>query len=218
MPYRLGSILIEEKLCSKDDIEKALDYQKETGYLIGECLLHLNLCSEEHINYVVYKQMEINSKRKKQGFDLKDLKSLFKIIFSYKLLIFALICFSLLSALFSANIVLPITIGFIVDNVLPTNDINLVLVFSIVGLFGLILGNLFNFYLANVVVTIISKVSKNIQNTLLTHLISIPYAIFQKFKKGDILSRFSDNIESIAMFLNLFLQVKMGKQMYILKE
>jgi len=202
MPYRLGNILVAENLCSKENIEKALDYQKETGFLLGECLILLNLCSEEYINYAIHKQIEINSKRHKKGFSLKDLHSLFKIIFSYKLLFSSVIIFSLIAAVFSSNIILPILIGLIIDNAIPLNDINQIFLFCIAGMLGLFIGNIANFFLSNIVVILISRVCKNIQETLFRHLTNVPYIIFQKFKKGDILSRFSDNTETIAMQLN----------------
>jgi len=46
---RLGELLIERKIISKDNLDKALVIQKEKGGLIGEILVDLGFAKEEDI-------------------------------------------------------------------------------------------------------------------------------------------------------------------------
>lgn len=49
MPLKIGEILLKAQLISKDQLEKALAEQKQSGGRIGEHLLHLGYVSEEDI-------------------------------------------------------------------------------------------------------------------------------------------------------------------------
>ncbi|MDD5006079.1 MAG: hypothetical protein PHS93_06230 [Candidatus Omnitrophica bacterium] len=52
----LGELLIERKVISKKDCDKALDIQRERGGLIGEILVELGLVKEENIAQAVTAQ------------------------------------------------------------------------------------------------------------------------------------------------------------------
>lgn len=46
---QLGELLVERKIISKEDLDKALEIQKEKGGLIGDVLVELGLAKEEDI-------------------------------------------------------------------------------------------------------------------------------------------------------------------------
>lgn len=52
----LGELLIERRVISKSDFEKALEIQKERGGLIGEILVELGLAKEENIAQAITAQ------------------------------------------------------------------------------------------------------------------------------------------------------------------
>ncbi len=45
----LGRLLLEEKVITEEQLEKALDMQKEAGGFLGECLVKLGYAAEEDI-------------------------------------------------------------------------------------------------------------------------------------------------------------------------
>ena len=45
----LGKLLLEEKIITEEQLEKAINMQKETGMLLGECLVKIGYASEEDI-------------------------------------------------------------------------------------------------------------------------------------------------------------------------
>lgn len=45
----LGELLIERKIITKDDLDKALEIQKEKGGLLGEVLFEMGLVKEEDV-------------------------------------------------------------------------------------------------------------------------------------------------------------------------
>src|SRR3989338_2223410 len=45
----LGELLIERRIITKEDLDKALTIQKERGGLLGEILVELGLAKEENI-------------------------------------------------------------------------------------------------------------------------------------------------------------------------
>ena len=52
----LGELLIERRVISKKDFDKALEVQKERGGLIGEILVELGLAKEENIAQAITAQ------------------------------------------------------------------------------------------------------------------------------------------------------------------
>ncbi|HZK48098.1 MAG TPA: type II secretion system protein GspE, partial [Thermoleophilia bacterium] len=46
---RLGDILVERKLVTQDNLERALSYQKESGSRLGEALIKLGYISDIHL-------------------------------------------------------------------------------------------------------------------------------------------------------------------------
>lgn len=55
----LGQMLMEANLISKEDLSKALDYQKESGTYFGRALLHLEIISEEKLDEFLGDQLGI---------------------------------------------------------------------------------------------------------------------------------------------------------------
>ena len=53
---QLGELLIERKVITQEHLQKALDYQKVNGGLIGEILVHLGYAQEEDIAQVLTAQ------------------------------------------------------------------------------------------------------------------------------------------------------------------
>jgi len=49
MSTKLGEMLVREGLISPDELEAALEHQKEHGGKIGECLVRLGIISEQYI-------------------------------------------------------------------------------------------------------------------------------------------------------------------------
>ena len=49
MSTKLGELLVKEGLISPDELETALEHQKERGGKIGECLVRLGILSEQYI-------------------------------------------------------------------------------------------------------------------------------------------------------------------------
>ncbi len=56
---RLGDILVEQGMVAEEDVNKAVNMQKETGRRLGECLVNLGVISEEKIIDVLAAQLEI---------------------------------------------------------------------------------------------------------------------------------------------------------------
>ncbi len=56
---RLGEILIEDGVLSKEDLQKALDHQKKEGGVIGQVLVRLGLLTEELLIAALGKQLGI---------------------------------------------------------------------------------------------------------------------------------------------------------------
>lgn len=52
----LGELLLERKIITKDNLDKALDIQKEKGGLLGEVLVAMGLVKEEDIAQVLTAQ------------------------------------------------------------------------------------------------------------------------------------------------------------------
>ena len=53
----LGEILIEDGILSKDDLQKALDYQSTEGGMIGQILVRIGLLTEEALIAALGKQL-----------------------------------------------------------------------------------------------------------------------------------------------------------------
>ncbi len=69
----LGEILVEEGYCSKEDIEKALDVQKNYGGKIGTILLNMGVITEDKLLKALSKQLGIEYLKSVEGFDLADI-------------------------------------------------------------------------------------------------------------------------------------------------
>lgn len=54
-----GQLLKEFNLASEEDIERAAEYQKETGQKIGEALIELGVITREDIEWILSKQLDI---------------------------------------------------------------------------------------------------------------------------------------------------------------
>jgi len=61
MSARLGEILIKEKLLTPEQLQQALDYQKENGGRLGACLVKLGLVSDEEVTSVLSRQYGVPS-------------------------------------------------------------------------------------------------------------------------------------------------------------
>jgi len=56
---KIGELLIEHKVIDNDKLEKGLKLQKETGKLLGECLIELGYLSEDVLTQTLAMQLEI---------------------------------------------------------------------------------------------------------------------------------------------------------------
>ncbi len=56
---KLGEILFDYKIISRDDLEKALEEQMTKNRRIGQVLLELKLVTQDQINWVLSKQLDI---------------------------------------------------------------------------------------------------------------------------------------------------------------
>ena len=56
---RLGDILVEQGMLKQEEVDKALNMHKESGKRLGECLVNLDLITEEKIIDVLAAQLEI---------------------------------------------------------------------------------------------------------------------------------------------------------------
>jgi hypothetical protein len=57
MPLRIGDLLNKAKLLTKEQLERALDEQKQSGGRLGEHLIRLGYVTEEDIlDFVVERQ------------------------------------------------------------------------------------------------------------------------------------------------------------------
>ena len=57
---RLGRLLVEEKLVTREDLQKALNYQKKSGKRLGEALVELKLLKEEEMMEALSRQLRLN--------------------------------------------------------------------------------------------------------------------------------------------------------------
>ena len=57
---RLGRLLVEEKLVTREDLQKALNYQKKSGKRLGEALVELKLLKEEEMMEALGRQLRLN--------------------------------------------------------------------------------------------------------------------------------------------------------------
>lgn len=55
----LGDFLLEQKLISEDDLRRALKYHKETGKLLGRCLIELGIINEQALIKAISDQMGV---------------------------------------------------------------------------------------------------------------------------------------------------------------
>lgn len=216
MPYKLGTLLKKHNIVTDKEIQKAIEFQKKTGFLLGESLLHLNLSKEEEVNYGILKQIEINSEIKKKGFNFKELKPLFKRLLAYKFYLSMSIFLSFLTALFSGEIIGPLTIGFIIDHIIPSADIPLLGLVVVSAISAVVLSHILSTFTNYCNFVLVSKFSNDLVNDIFYHINSLSYPFFSKFKKGDLLTRISENVEQIiqimqllisSIFLNFFLLV-----------
>jgi len=58
---RLGEILVNESLITKDQLQQALDYQKKNGGRLGSCLMKLGFVSDDEITQVLSRQYGVPS-------------------------------------------------------------------------------------------------------------------------------------------------------------
>lgn len=56
---RIGEILIEEGILSKENVEEALAQQKQQGGLIGQILLRMGYLTEDQLVSVLCKQLDV---------------------------------------------------------------------------------------------------------------------------------------------------------------
>jgi len=57
---RLGGLLIEEKLVTPEELERAFRYQKKSGKRLGEALVELKLLKEEELQEALSRQLGLN--------------------------------------------------------------------------------------------------------------------------------------------------------------
>lgn len=197
MPFKIGTILKDAGIINNIDIDRALELQKQTGYLFGESLLQLNLCNKEEINYALITQIENNKNIHKKGLNFKELSLLFKEIIIDKKYIYTLFLFGILSALFSSTIVVPVIIGFITDHIIPSGNIPLLLQASLMAVGAFVIGNLFEFFSVIIGMILNVKIANRISNKVFLHLNCLYYPFFTKYEKGDLLSRLNENLDEV---------------------
>lgn len=56
---KIGELLIEHKIIDEGKLEKGLKHQRETGKLLGECLIELGYLSEDALTQTLAMQLEI---------------------------------------------------------------------------------------------------------------------------------------------------------------
>ena len=56
---RLGEILVEDGILSKENLQKALDHQKESGGMIGQILVRLGYITEENLVAALGRQLNM---------------------------------------------------------------------------------------------------------------------------------------------------------------
>lgn len=130
-------------------------------------------------------------------------KSKFKFIF--------VICIAILnvvlnlSGTFMIKIVVDSIIQPIIDKTMP--EITLLYVFlGMVGVF--VLGFILNLIQALMMVRIAQEGLKNFRNDLLNKLLSLPLKFYDKYTHGDIMSRFTNDIDMVnEMFTTSFLEI-----------
>ena len=214
MPYKIGKILRDSDILTDEKINKTLEYQRKTGYRFGECLLHLNFCSEEELNYAISRQIELHRQLKSKGFKLKELKSLLKLVLSNKFLIFMLIFASFFAACLSGSLIFPIFIGFIIDQASSSTNFQTIAIFTGLALGAFVLGHVIEYFVNFCSISINTRVASTIYKSLYEHINKISFPFFTRFQKGDLLSRLLENIEAIIIniqkilepfFINLFL-------------
>lgn len=57
---RLGRLLVEEKLITAEELQKAFKYQKKSGKRLGEALVELKLLKEEELEQALSRQLSLN--------------------------------------------------------------------------------------------------------------------------------------------------------------
>ena len=55
----LGDFLLEQRLISKEQLKKGLKYQKDTGKLLGRCLIELGFINEKDLIKALSEQMGV---------------------------------------------------------------------------------------------------------------------------------------------------------------
>ncbi len=55
----IGSILVDVELVTQDDIEKALELQKQTGKRLGEVLVMMGAVSDDDIRWALAEQLNL---------------------------------------------------------------------------------------------------------------------------------------------------------------
>lgn len=58
-PYRLGSLLLQKKLISQDQLDTALRHQREQGLHLGEALIDLGFINEKQIKRALNRQSRV---------------------------------------------------------------------------------------------------------------------------------------------------------------
>lgn len=58
-PYRLGTLLIEKRLISQDQLDKALVFQKQRDLQLGEALIEMGVLTERQLKKSLKKQSRV---------------------------------------------------------------------------------------------------------------------------------------------------------------
>ncbi len=117
----------------------------------------------------------------------------------YKFKIIVIFLFVILTGFFS--LISPYILSIAIDRYIETPDLAGLTKISIFLFFIFIFRSLFSFFQSFEMVKVSQKILKNMRITLFSHIQNLTYRVIEKMKKGDLLSRISNDIENINNFL-----------------
>lgn len=117
--------------------------------------------------------------------------------FKFKIII--IFIFVILTGFFS--LISPYILSIAIDRYIETPDLTGLTKISIFLFFIFIFRSLFSFFQSFEMVKVSQTILKNMRTTLFSHIQNLTFRVIEKMKKGDILSRISNDIENINNFL-----------------
>jgi len=117
----------------------------------------------------------------------------------YKFQIIVIFIFVILTGFFS--LISPYILSIAIDRYIRTSDLNGLTKISIFLFFIFIFRSLFSFFQSFEMVKVSQNILKNMRITVFSHIQNLTFRVIEKMKKGDLLSRISNDIENINNFL-----------------